>query len=94
MQKNQTAPAVGHFEPSMGIQFLPGCACGHRHPLAERPPVDSETCLACGAPVAKPGAFQEVPAVLTGGGIVGAFGIGLLKIAAALAKFIEKHSKP
>ena len=58
-----------HFEPSLTAVFLPGCrGCGAPHPLAQRPPVDSPTCLGCGAAVLPPGAPQTVPAVLTGWG--------------------------
>ena len=58
---------VFHYEPICSARFLPGCpTCGDRHPLAYRPPVQSETCLTCGAPVPEPGEAEDIPAVITG----------------------------
>ena len=59
--------AVGHFEPSLAVQFLPRChSCGERHPLAYRPPIESDRCLKCGAPCNPGGPVIETVAVITG----------------------------
>lgn len=64
----QQAPAFGHYESSLAMQFLPGCSvCGHRHPLAHTPPLPPDRCPACGAPAAAPGAPVVDPAVVTDG---------------------------
>lgn len=64
---NKKLQANGYYEPSLKTQFLPGCpSCGEKHPLANSPPIESETCLECGSPVGTPGPVIEVPAVITG----------------------------
>jgi hypothetical protein len=41
-------------ETSLEHVFMPGCrACGHKHPKAYMPPLDTDACPGCGAPVAK-----------------------------------------
>lgn len=59
--------AAGHFEPSLGVRFLPRCpSCSARHPLSHTPPLPASFCPACGLALATPGPAIEVPAVLTG----------------------------
>jgi len=75
------------FEPTLTARFLPRCGkCGHKHPLAYQPPIESDKCLACGASVAVSPSEFTASAVATGGlGL--RFGFWLLKVARRLAAF-------
>lgn len=60
------ASANGYWEPSLDLQFLPGCPhCGSPHPIALKSP-DPTICPGCGMPAVPPGAPRHVPAVITG----------------------------
>lgn len=59
-----SAGALGCFEPSLQIQFLPGCPCGSAHPIALNA-ADPNTCPGCGKPARKPGQRRDVDATFT-----------------------------
>lgn len=63
---NNSSGAVGYYEPSTTVQFLPRCrACGASHPLARRPPRPEGLCPDCGAAAAQPGRAMHVGSEIT-----------------------------
>jgi hypothetical protein len=79
---------IGHFEPFVTHQFLPGCRlCGTKHPAAYMPPLDTNLCPGCGTLVAPPGEKVTVGSTLT---LWGAIGNGLMKIGVALARLSQR----
>lgn len=62
---HKRAQAIGHFEPSLKLRFLPRCpVCGAVHPRAQHPPLDTDECLTCRTVIC-PHPEVEVGAVLT-----------------------------
>lgn len=68
----QPSPSVMVPEVTFTHTFLPRCkGCGSMHPLAHKPPVESENCLNCGGPVDPPGTTQVQHLTWFGGGLFG-----------------------
>lgn len=81
--------AIGVYEPSCTIQFLPRCCvCGHKHPRAYMPPLTTDDCPACGAPAAWAGDPVNVDSRITDWRA--RFGSTLMAIGAMLHRFSNK----
>jgi len=75
----------------MVLRFLPRCeVCGEKHPLANNPPVESPTCLKCGALTPSLSDPVDVPAVATSRWL--RVGNLLLRIGAFFHRLSEKLS--
>lgn len=86
----QRAAIPGQYEPALVLRFLPRCeVCGEKHPLANNAPLDSPTCLKCGALVPSPAAPVNVPAMMATSGWL-RFGNLLLRIGAFFHRLAEK----
>lgn len=81
----------GYFEPSLSLEFLPGCPCGERHPLAMKPkPADPTKCPRCGAQAGAPGRRVDVPALITGKDPLALLGRAFLDFARFLSNLAKR----
>jgi hypothetical protein len=64
--QNVGMPVAGRWEPSLTHRFMPRCASCHApHPMARKPPVESNVCPDCGHPSTP--AAEVVSAPVSGG---------------------------
>lgn len=85
------ASAIGTFEPSCVVQFLPACPrCRAKHPLACSPPLPEGTCPNCGFLLSPPPSPIDVPATLTRRGVWPRVGHACLAVGRFLAALSQR----